>query len=303
MGDINNQNTPLVAIRCITYNQESYIRDALDGFVMQKTNFPFVAIVHDDASTDATADIIREYVEKYPDIIKPIYENENQYSKPGNPLGKIMQEAIEATGAKYVAMCEGDDYWTDPYKLQKQVDFLESHPEYSMCFHGADVKNESGLEFKYPNVVNKDYTSSELFDKWIVPTASIVYRISQIPYPKDNRFISGDIVRVLYNAKHGKIRGFSERMSVYRVQNNGLTISRLKHPIEHYKREYYHYKAIYEYFPEVMLNNVNKKLADTCINLGVSKLKRYKISGSMDILYAIILSPSRFINRLSNLIK
>ncbi|MFG6426962.1 MAG: glycosyltransferase [Muribaculaceae bacterium] len=123
----------MVAIRCITYNHEPYIRDALEGFVMQKTNFSFVAIVHDDASTDGTAAIIREYAEKYPDIIKPIYETENQYSKRDGSLSRIMNAACEATGAKYIAFCEGDDYWTDSLKLQKQVDFLEHNLEYGMC--------------------------------------------------------------------------------------------------------------------------------------------------------------------------
>lgn len=90
---------------------------------MQKTDFPFVAIVHEDASSDGTAKVLGEYAEKYPDIIFPIFEKENQYNKQGSPITKIMQDAIDATGAKYVAMCEGDDYWTDPLKLQKQVLF------------------------------------------------------------------------------------------------------------------------------------------------------------------------------------
>ena len=104
---------PLLAIRCLTYNHEPYIRQCLEGFVMQKTDFSFIAIVHDDASTDNTADIIREYAEKYPDIIKPIYETENQYSKHDGSLGRIMNAAIPEN-VKYVAMCEGDDYWIDP---------------------------------------------------------------------------------------------------------------------------------------------------------------------------------------------
>ena len=116
-------STPLVAIKCTVYNHEPYLRECLDGFVMQQTDFPFVAIVHDDASTDKSADIIREYAEKYPDIIKAYYETENQYSK--GTLSKVMNEAVDATGAKYIALCEGDDYWTDPKKLQKQVDILE----------------------------------------------------------------------------------------------------------------------------------------------------------------------------------
>lgn len=136
---------PLVVIRCITYNHEPFIRDALEGFVMQKTSFPFVAVVHDDASTDGTASIIREYAEKYPNIIKPIYETENQYSKRDGSLRRIMNEACDATGAKYIAFCEGDDYWIDPLKLQKQVDFLEANPEYGMCYTNFNIKNEKSL--------------------------------------------------------------------------------------------------------------------------------------------------------------
>lgn len=121
--EISKEEQPLmVTIRCITYNHEPYIRQCLEGFIMQKTNFRFEAIVHDDASTDGTANIIREYAEKYPDIIKPIFETENQYSKLDGSIQRIMSEHIHG---KYVAMCEGDDYWIDPLKLQKQVDFLE----------------------------------------------------------------------------------------------------------------------------------------------------------------------------------
>ena len=131
----------LVAIHCVTYNHEPYIRDCLEGFLMQKTNFKFVAIVHDDVSTDKTADIIREYASKYPEIIKPIYETENQYSKFDGSLDRVMETAIAASGAKYVAMCEGDDYWIDPYKLQKQVDYLEQHEDCHLCFTDYKIKD------------------------------------------------------------------------------------------------------------------------------------------------------------------
>ena len=117
-------SAPLVAIECLAYNHGPYIRQCLDGFVMQKTDFPFIAIVHDDASTDNTAEIIQEYALKYPDIIKPILETENQYSKKDGSLGRIIKKAIPED-VKYIALCEGDDYWTDPYKLQKQVDYME----------------------------------------------------------------------------------------------------------------------------------------------------------------------------------
>ena len=139
---------PMVAIRCIAYNHEGYIRDCLEGIVKQRTDFPFVAIVHDDASTDGTADIIREYAAKYPDIIHPIYETENQYSKRNGSLRRVMDAAIEATGAKYVAFCEGDDYWTDPLKLQKQVDFLETHGDFGMTFSKCERFDQDTLTVK-----------------------------------------------------------------------------------------------------------------------------------------------------------
>ena len=99
---------PLVSIRCLVYNHELYLRQCLDGFVMQKTNFPFEAIVHDDASTDGSAAIIREYAEKYPEIIKPMYETENQYSKHDGSLAKAMDAAMHPD-SKFIALCEGDD--------------------------------------------------------------------------------------------------------------------------------------------------------------------------------------------------
>ena len=142
---IQDSTIPLVTIRCITYNHEPYIRQCLEGFVMQKTNFPFEAIVHDDASTDGTAAIIREYAEKYPDIIKPIYETENQYSKHDGSLQRIMNAHIRG---KYVAICEGDDYWIDPLKLQKQVDFLENHPEYTLSHTAFNFYYQENFTFK-----------------------------------------------------------------------------------------------------------------------------------------------------------
>ena len=125
-----------VSIICNAYNHEKYIRDALDGFVMQKTNFKFEVLIHDDASTDHTADIIREYENEYPDIIKPIYSKENQYSKKDGSLSRIQYGRAKG---RYIAICEGDDYWTDPLKLQKQYDAMEKHPEVDICAHAVNT--------------------------------------------------------------------------------------------------------------------------------------------------------------------
>lgn len=180
---------PLVAIHCLVYNHEPYLRDCLEGFVMQQTNFPFVAIVHDDASTDNSAAIIHEYEEKYPNIIKPIYETENQYSKRDGSIDRIMNTAIEATGAKYVAMCEGDDYWTDPQKLQKQVDFMEKNPEYSLCCHRYKIYNQNSDTWENDYVTSLfeanpegfTFGNKDNFETWITKTMTLVYRADCLP--------------------------------------------------------------------------------------------------------------------------
>lgn len=118
---------PLVSICCITYNHAPYIRQCLEGFLMQKTSFPFEIIINDDCSTDGTTDIIREYERKYPDFIKPIYHIDNQYQK--GVRGMFATFCFPKAQGKYIALCEGDDYWIDPLKLQKQVDYLESYDD------------------------------------------------------------------------------------------------------------------------------------------------------------------------------
>lgn len=157
-----------VSIECLVYNHEPYLRDCLDGIVMQKTNFRFEAIVHDDCSTDHSADIIREYEAKYPDIIKPIYEKENQFSKGAGGLTKSKMNGISY--GKYIAFCEGDDYWIDPYKLQKQFDYLETHPNTVMCFTNFNVLyQESGLLKK--SVLTSDptkYHTDFSLEQWII---------------------------------------------------------------------------------------------------------------------------------------
>lgn len=247
---------PLVAIHCLVYNHEPYLRDCLEGFVRQQTNFPFVAIVHDDASTDGSAAIIREYEEKYPHIFKPIYETENQYSKRNGSVGRIMNAAIEATGAKYVAMCEGDDYWTDPMKLQKQVDFMEANPEYSMCFHAAEILlqgvDRSKCGARCEHIIDKEYSATEMFAEWIVPTASIIYRqrVNEYTIKHQDWITRGDIILVLKCAHTGKVWGMSNTMSVYRMQPNSVSHNPQYRNPEVYKLPN-HFRCIYYNFPNV----------------------------------------------------
>ena len=177
------EQSVMVAIHCLIYNQEPYLRDCFDGFVKQQTNFRFVAVVHDDCSKDKSADIIREYAEKYPDIFIPIIETENQWSKADGSIYRIMNKAIDATGAKYVAYCEGDDYWIDPHKLQKQIDILEADETLMMCCTDrcvVDNKSQVLIEKKGGAVKDNQagrYNLRDFFrDNHDYPTMSVVFR-------------------------------------------------------------------------------------------------------------------------------
>lgn len=140
---MKKNKSPKVTIICLTYNHERFIRDSLDGFIEQKTTFPFEAMVIDDCSTDSTASIVQEYEQRYPDIIKPVYRRKRQHL---DGLPNLMELLLQSVKSQYVAFCDGDDYWNDPYKLQKQVDFLDTHAEYVVCYHDAIIINEVGEE-------------------------------------------------------------------------------------------------------------------------------------------------------------
>ena len=212
-----NDDNILVSIQCLVYNQEPYLRQCLDGFVMQKTNFRFEAIVHDDVSTDGSAAIIREYADKYPDIIKPIYETENQYSKHDGSLRRIVNSACKG---KYIAFCEGDDYWTNPLKLQKQVDFLEANPDYGMVYGKVRVYNQT--ENKYEKRVFGELSNGyeDLMTKGnAVPTLTVVCRSLLLKNFSDEitkRWKMGDYPLWLYISLKSKIHFMNDFFGVYR---------------------------------------------------------------------------------------
>ena len=152
-----------VTIQCITYNHKDYLRQALDSFLAQKTSFGYEIIVHDDCSTDGTTEILREYASRYPDLIIPIYEDENQWKKTG--MKPVFRRMTQMSRGKYIAYCEGDDFWQDPHKLQKQVDVMEQHPDASMCYTGFQVVNNSGKPFFHEGYErwNKEGHSGDIF--------------------------------------------------------------------------------------------------------------------------------------------
>jgi glycosyltransferase involved in cell wall biosynthesis len=164
---------PLVSIVCPAYNQEAYIAQTLEGFLMQQTTFDFEILVNDDASTDGTARIIADYAKRYPTLIRPFYHQTNQYSQ-GNPA--VPRLFGEGRG-RYIAFCEGDDYWTDPRKLQIQVDFLESHPDYVLTYHDAisfDTEGEYGVQLQ--GELRADATALQLQKGRPISTLTTVFR-------------------------------------------------------------------------------------------------------------------------------
>ncbi len=224
------ENYPvMVSIECCVFNHEPYLRQCLDGFVMQKTNFPFEAIVHDDASTDGSASIILEYADRYPDIIKPIIETENQYSKRDNTLRKILDSHIRG---KYIAWCEGDDYWIDPNKLQKQVDFLESHLDYVLTYTDAEVVNDKG-ERIFHNTTHRysGNVTRQLVEKGnFIVTAGTCFRNNSAGWLEERNKIPcdlrvGDKPMWIYYSTLGKFKFFDEKMVAYRVLRNSASHS------------------------------------------------------------------------------
>lgn len=215
---------PVVSISCLVYNHSHFLRECLDGFVMQKTDFPFEAIVHDDASTDGSAEIIREYAEKYPEIIQPIYEQENVFSKDPSACSREINKRIRG---KYVAICEGDDYWTDPHKLQRQVDYMEAHPNCSLCFHRARVcyDDHTHAHTVYPAKHRKaeEFTFDALLRGNFIATNTVMYRRGSIDSslgPLPAHIMPLDWFGHLMYAYRHDIGFLPQVMSVYR-RNSG----------------------------------------------------------------------------------
>lgn len=197
----------------------------MHGWILQqKTNFPIEVLIHDDASTDGTQDIIREYEKKYPNIVKPIYQKENQYSK--GVKVSLVYNYSRARG-KYIALCEGDDYWTDPYKLQKQVDFLESHPDYVMCSHRFNqyIQEKGFLEEEQDkDFEGADYDLKNLIGgKWLTQTLTVMYRRSALNLKRYAAYgMSMDMILFYELLKIGKGYCFPDIMAVYRLHNGGV---------------------------------------------------------------------------------
>ena len=225
MPDKVAQTVPKVSIVCITYNQEAYIKEALESFVMQKTNFPFEVIVGEDCSTDRTRQIVQEYAEKNPEIIKPIYQKENTGGR------KNFVDAMNAATGEYFVINEGDDFFTDKNKLQIQSDFMDKHPECSMCFHRVKVffQDKSKRDYLFPALkkmirYGKNLGYDTLKSDNYIQTNSCMYRKDKKDFaqilPAD--VLPGDWFIHLYYSRLGKIGFINRVMSAYRKHPSGI---------------------------------------------------------------------------------
>lgn len=234
-----NKNDILVSVICTAYNHKKYIKQCLDSLVMQKADFNFEIIIYDDCSTDGTREIIQEYADKYPNLIRTILPKCNIAQTEG--FCKVNQMIFEKIKGKYHATCDGDDYWIDENKLQKQVDFLETHPDYSICFHPVKVVYD-GFDFEkadeiYPTqeIIESGTTFELLLKTNFMCTNSIICRsiFRNTKYedcvPKDA--LPGDWFVSLLHAKEGKIKMLPEIMAVYRRHPQGIWSASIKNQV------------------------------------------------------------------------
>lgn len=217
---------PKIVILSLVYNQKDYLGDFFKGILSQKVSSPYVVIVHDDASNDGSTEVIMEYAQKYPEIIKPIIEKENQYSQGMESLTGILKEAVKNTGAEYVAFCEGDDYWMDDHKLQKQLEFMSYNPTFSLCttnvyneYKGrilaasANVELDSEVPFKDVVMKGGAYLSSP----------SLFFRsYDYLDFPiKAQKLYVMDYPLQIYLASIGKVIKLADLTCVHRVASKG----------------------------------------------------------------------------------
>lgn len=220
--DLINQSSaffPKVSVVSITYNHEAFIRDALDGFVAQNTNFPVEIIVADDASTDSTPEIVQEYVQRYPDLFKSILRSKNVGGDAN------FMEALSLASGQYIALCEGDDYWIDPQKLQKQVAFLDRNPGVAICFHPVRVTTVDGCtdDTEFPPVERRnDLSLDALISYNFIQTNSVVYRRQDWYGNKPTGIAPGDHYLHIRHAMAGGIAMLPETMAVYRRHSGGM---------------------------------------------------------------------------------
>ena len=308
------KNDVLVSVICTAYNHELFIEDALESFINQKTNFKYEILVHEDASTDKTAEILKQYEIKYPNLIKVIYQKVNQYSQGKSPTRNL----YDVAKGKYLALCEGDDYWIDDLKLQKQVDFLENNPDYIGTSHNNYVvnKNKEKINFNnfYPLLKEHDICNiDELKYNFGLcgHTSTLLFRNfwKDLSLEEREYFLGikaiGDQKLNLYLVLNGKMKFLSDIMSCYRVtfDTDSWTSSRvgknvlLENAISDLEKqrlikEKYDSSLEYNIFPNIIFGfkecakNINKE--NILVFYGILKLAKHTYKSSLKLILKLV---------------
>ena len=333
----NSILNPKVLVRCMTYNHEKYIEDALNGFIIQKTDFPFTVAIVDDASTDNNVTVIKEFISKnfnrtknyieedkeYGKVIQSqatnnpnchfyvILLNKNHYSDPNKRALRHFYYRFIEDQAKYIAMCEGDDYWTDPYKLQKQVDYMESHPECSMCFHGVQILDELSHELQPDFLEDVPYSKDglRLAQGNYIHSVSVMFRKNgsvDEKYAKVGRISMGDQILYHLYAEVGHFKKLPDIMGVYRVGNGQwsaasdayrhlmsvISLSKTVPLLQNSEVRKQLDETIYQY-ANVVFNIINEKDKEI---LSIHNSRAYRIG-------TFLLKPARFLKKCTKKLK
>lgn len=243
-----------VSICCLTYNHGKYIQETIEGFLKQKVRFSIEILIHDDASTDGTAEIIYNYKNRFPDLIKPIYQTHNQYSQGISPNRAFN---FPRAKGKYIALCEGDDFWRDELHLQNQIDFLENNPEYVICYSGIEAHKNGKLMQSVRGGAERDLSAEELQRAHPISTCTATFRNVLLDFPSDLKFAPlGDLVLWSQLGKFGKGKYLSSSPPCfYRVHSGGIFSEKTRR--EQNKLRLLTFFSLYCYY----LSERNNKLA------------------------------------------
>ncbi|WP_194778197.1 glycosyltransferase [Pararhodonellum marinum] len=283
---------PIVSTRTMAYLHQDYIRDCIEGILMQKTTFPVQVLIHDDASTDGTQTIIKEYQQKYPNLIKVYFQKENSYRQDGQTKTAMRREFFSWIKGKYIALCEGDDYWTDPFKLQKQVDFLERYEDVILTYGNAKIQDLSGSYHK-KDFYLKSFKSQKISKDAVfglgVPTLTMMYR-NIVEFPKELKLTkSGDQFMRLYLSTFGDFYNHGEVFGVHRKHDKG--VSRVSNKLEWNLNTVNGLKMFMKYMNNSQKRHIKEKISEHSIYSFYLAIYEKKIKSSFLILMGLIGSP------------
>lgn len=297
-----NNIEPLASVLVTTYQHEEFISECLDSILEQKTDFPFEILVGEDDSRDETRAICKKYAEQHPDKIRLFLRDRKTsqlYDENGNYLcrfnGKWLGLSLRG---KYIASCEGDDYWINQNKLQKQVDFLQTNPDFSMCFHNAKIVVANKPQtYIFCKLEEGEYTGPDLYKDWVVPTASVVFSLNSLEDKEiffNSNFLFGDILLFLKLAESGKVWYFDEVMSVYRRHERNMTKKSFFEDPENVKKFIIHQKQILHSFPDKYKQFGYKKISQYYFLLFTKTFKK-DFTAVIFLLKSFYYAPSKSI--------